>query len=122
MKSVSVAIATSISSIFNFFILYHNLKKSTLNIFERDNFSKYFRISFCSILAALITVFVGYLINDQSVLFLLSKAFILPKSLMFKLNSFFVLFAIYFVSLFSLAYIFKVSEILDIISKRLAKK
>jgi peptidoglycan biosynthesis protein MviN/MurJ (putative lipid II flippase) len=122
MKSLSIAIATSISSIFNFLLLNYYLKKSDKTIFQKSNFLSYFKISFCSICAFFTTAFIGYLLNDQSIFYLFAKDYILPISFISKLNSFLILSSLFFISLFSFAYIFKASEILDIIPKRLRSK
>jgi len=112
MKSISIAIATSVSCIFNFFILFYFLKKRFSNLFQKDLFTAFFKIIFCSIFAAIITIVIGFLIKDQSINFLLKQDFYFPKSFLVKVNSFFILSMIYCLSLFICAYITKTKEIL----------
>jgi putative peptidoglycan lipid II flippase len=120
MKSISIAVATSISSIFNFYFLLYFLKKRFSNIFQKNLFISFMKITFCSFLAAIVTVLIGYLINDESTKFLLKQEFFLPKSLFGKLNSFLILSITYLLSLFSISYLTKTKEILDILKKNIA--
>ncbi len=120
MKSISVAIATSISSVFNFYILFYFLKKRFLDILQKDLFVSFFKIIFCSIVAAIFTVIIGYLIKDGSINFLLKQEFFLPKSFLSKSNSFLVLSIIFVLSLCICSYLTKTKEILNILKKDIA--
>jgi len=118
MKSLSIAIATSLSSILNFMILSYFLNKIFRNIFEKETYFSFFKVLTCSLLAAVITISVGFLIKDSSILFLLHQSMFFPKGFLGKLNSFFILSSIYVLSIFICAYISKTKEITEIILNR----
>ncbi|NGX34306.1 MAG: Lipid II flippase MurJ [Candidatus Anoxychlamydiales bacterium] len=133
MKSTSVAIATSISAIFNFLILNYFLKKKFGNLhvkiekienfYEKDIFKKFFKIFISLISATIFTILIGYLLKDPSIYFLLNQTFVFPNSFLDKFYSFFILSTIYLVSSFFFAYLFKANEILDFIQiKNIRKK
>lgn len=117
MKSLSVAIATSISSFLNFLILYYFLKKRFVDIFEKDLFFSFFKVMVCSVFAAIVTIIFGYLIHDGSILLLLKQDYLLPRGILAKSNSFLILSAIFGLSLYIFAYFTKTKEILGILKR-----
>lgn len=120
MKSVSVAMATGISSIFNFLLLTCFLKKRFLDIFQKDLFISFIKVILCGVFSAAITMTVGYLLKDASICFLLKQDYVFPKNLPAKINSFLLLFAVYGLSLYVCSFITKTKEILDLVKINIA--
>ncbi|MFA6118473.1 MAG: murein biosynthesis integral membrane protein MurJ [Parachlamydiales bacterium] len=118
MKSISIAIATSVSSVFNFYLLWHFLRKPNESVFRKEHLLGFFKISITSVMAGLITILAGILVKDQSIMFLLSKDYFFPGNFMSKLGSFSFLGCTYFLSILSIAYAFKIQEILDLIKRK----
>jgi len=118
MKSVSIAIATSLSSVLNFLILLIFLKKKMCNLFQKEIFLAIFKISMCSILAGLCTIYFGYFIKDASVYFLLNHDFSFPRSLLDKIYSFSLLSFIYLLTLFVFAFLTRTQEISELINRK----
>jgi putative peptidoglycan lipid II flippase len=115
MSFMSIAIATSISSFFNFLILLYFLKKEREDLFEKNIVGKFLKILFISILSLVVTLLLGYFIKDESVLYLVSGKVFFSKSIFVKLRSLFSLASIYFSFLFILSFVFKQRDVLSLL-------
>ncbi|NGX63222.1 MAG: Lipid II flippase MurJ [Candidatus Anoxychlamydiales bacterium] len=115
MQSMSVAISTSISALFNFLLLSYFLKKRFLKIFDKFLFTSFFKIILCSSLAALATFLIGYVLKDPSIYFLVNMSQNFPTKFLTKINSFLTLSITYITTLFISAYLLKSKEIIDLI-------
>lgn len=117
LKSTSIAIATSFSAILNFAILSFFLKKRIKDIFSKNLIYSCVNTFFCTAFAAFVTIFIGYLLQDPTINFLLNKKFVFPKIFLDKALSFFKISSIYVITLFVSAYFLKNKEILEIVAK-----
>ncbi len=118
MRSASVAIATSLSAIFNFCILNYFLKQQfvktkNVDIYENATIKNFFKIFISLLFASIFTILIGYFLKDPSINFLLNKHFVFPSSFLDKFYNFFIVSFIYLISSFFFAYVFKSKEILD---------
>lgn len=113
-KSVSIAIATSISSLFNYIFLIRNMD---FKIFDKKLIFGFLKVAFSNLGALILTLFVGcFVIHDSTVLFLLKKEIsnTFPDRFVIQISHFTILSLTYLGSLISFAYLLKSDEILFI--------
>ncbi|MBN2479336.1 MAG: murein biosynthesis integral membrane protein MurJ [Parachlamydiales bacterium] len=112
LKSISIAISTSIAAFFNFLILNYFLLKKFKDIYQKDLFFSFVKVFFTVLFAGILTFYIGYYIKDFGILFLLKKSYILPKSFFSQLASFLKMSSIYLLCLISFSYLLKTKDIL----------
>jgi len=114
LKATGIAFATSISAGFNCLFLYFILKKEK-DLFDACLWRYFVRSLFCSLISAFLVVLVGiYALKDPSqMLLIFQKEYLFNKIFSVQIRDFVVLSSIFFISLFTLSYVFKADEILD---------
>ncbi len=117
-KTISVAVATSLSSFLNAYILYRFLKNEHQNLFEKKNIISFFKITVCSLVALFFVIIVGLYLKEPSVYLLLNlKPYVFPRSFMIQLSSFLVYFIVYVSTFLIAAYFMKVKDIINLLKK-----
>ena len=114
LNAPSIAFATSLSAGFNCLFLYFVLKKEK-DLFDKHLWGYFIRALLCSLISALLVILVGvYLLQDPGqILLLFQKEYLFSRIFTYQIRDFAFLTGIFFVSLFTLSYIFKADEILD---------
>ena len=121
MGFVSVAYATTISSIINFFTLNYFLKQKIEKSFNKMAILSFIKVSTITAMSASFTILFGFFLKDPSILFILKKAYVLKTDFLHKIYSFLSLFSIYILSVLFLSYVFKIDEVLSILKIRSKK-
>lgn len=115
LKSVSIALATSLAALFNFVLLLINFKEE---IFDKKLLSSIFKILSCNGIALLSVLLAGHFIfHDPTLSILQNKGahYPFPRSFFEQLSTFSVLSFTYFAVLIISAYLSKSGEILEIV-------
>jgi putative peptidoglycan lipid II flippase len=121
-KAGSIAIATTISSIFNFFFLLTKLGEP---LFDRDFLIKIVKILFCNVLALVFSLIVGhFLLRDPTLSYLIniSSHYTFPSRFFEQLINFSLLTFVYFCLLIIFAYLTNSKEIIEFIKIKKANR
>lgn len=119
--SLSIALATSLSTFCNCFYLFLALKKKmNTPILTEPLFSSFLKITISSVVACLITFFIGQtLLNDPTWAICSGKdSIVFSRVLMTQLVHFVVLGTIFLLTFFLAARVFRAQDALDLLSKR----
>ncbi len=118
MKSISIAMATSIAAYVNCFILYKFLKRENRDLFDSKIVNAFIQITICALIAMIITVMIGIKLQDPSINLLLNRGeFLFSRSFLSQITFFVGYFVLYFGVLIAVAYISKTKEITDLLKR-----
>jgi putative peptidoglycan lipid II flippase len=122
--AVSIAIATSISAVFNFVVLLAVLLRKDKSLFSTILFYNFLKIVAASLLAGAITYSIGYYyLNDPVVLAAFGKHMdvILPRDIIVQAKSVIILSSVFIASLLFVATILRINCITEIFYNKKAK-
>ncbi len=117
LGAISIAMATSLSAWFNYFYLSYSLsKKLGQPLFDKTLFSSLLKIGICSLIAASVTLFVGfYLTADPTLNIVAGQKLIFTRSLGEQCMQFAALSGTFVLVFFSYAWVLNVEDVLELI-------
>ncbi|NGX26733.1 MAG: putative lipid II flippase MurJ [Chlamydiae bacterium] len=116
MGAASIALATSIAAIYNFFYLSQKLKR------PKESWSSSLRVAICCFFSGVIVMAFGYFALGDLSIQLDHANLLFPREFTQQALHFFSQMALYFVLFFSLCKLFQVRDILDLYSSRVAQR
>jgi putative peptidoglycan lipid II flippase len=113
LKSQSIAIATSISSIFNFLFLYYYLRRD-FEVLDRKVFISFFKTVFSNILAISFVVFINNFVKEPSINFIVNgDALVFSSNFFVQIKSFLILGISYFSVFMISSFLVRNEDLLD---------
>ncbi len=118
----SIALVTSFSGFFNFFYLKGKLVAKTGPIFTRDVLRNFIKIFVCTLTSSALTLFFGTLFfQDPTLAIVQGNEALFSRSLSEQLIHFASLSGFFLVSLFALAWLFRIDEVFQLLGLKKQK-
>lgn len=104
-----IALATSVSTIFNALYLYFHMD---VKVFSVSTMSHFFKTFLSGVLSVLVVFLIGYfLLKDSTILWFFDRGVVFERGFIKQMVSFFSLSFIYVMAFFSFSVFFKISEV-----------